>query len=45
MSLSYYQAPPDLMEEPEALLSWATGAFEAARRAAAAKRPSKKTRR
>ncbi|MFQ5953748.1 MAG: TfoX/Sxy family protein [Kiloniellales bacterium] len=37
-ALSYYQAPPELMEDPEALAAWADKAYQAALRAAAAKR-------
>ncbi len=37
-ALSYYQAPPEVMEDPQALAAWADKAYQAALRAAAAKR-------
>jgi DNA transformation protein len=45
MSLSYYQAPPDAMDDPEALADWASAAYAAALRAAAGKRPGNRKRR
>lgn len=35
VALSYYEVPPDLVEEPDALNDWARAAWEAARRSAA----------
>ncbi|MEE8517061.1 MAG: TfoX/Sxy family protein [Alphaproteobacteria bacterium] len=42
VEMSYWQAPMDAMEDPEALLPWARRGIEAARRGAAAKRPRKR---
>ena len=39
VAMSYWQAPMDAMEDPDALLPWARHGIEAARRGAAAKRP------
>lgn len=33
-ALSFFQAPPDALEDPSAMLEWAAGAFAAARRTA-----------
>jgi len=42
VSLSaYYAVPEDLLDRPDALLPWARGAIEAARRAAANARPAR----
>ena len=40
--MSYYQAPPDAMEDPDALSDWLLSAFEAALRTQAAKPPKKR---
>lgn len=37
-AMSYWEAPPDLMEDPEALCAWAARAWEAARRSGKGKR-------
>ncbi len=38
MAMSYYQAPPDSLEDAEALLPWAASAIAASRRAKKPKR-------
>lgn len=43
-SLSYYQAPPECLEDRESLADWAALAIAAAHRAAAAKKPSTRRR-
>ena len=41
LSLSYYQAPQEAMEDPEEICKWAQDAYEAALRAAKNKRKKK----
>ena len=38
VALSYFEVPPDVMEEPDQMLAWARLAWEAARRAGPGKR-------
>lgn len=40
-TMKYYEAPPEVFEEPEAMLSWAQQAIEAALRIEHAKRKPK----
>jgi DNA transformation protein len=40
--MQYYEAPPEMFEDPKALLDWAGGAVAAGRRAKAKKKPRKK---
>jgi DNA transformation protein len=42
MTMSYYEAPAEAMEDSALLCDWAKGAFDAAKRAAAKKKPKKK---
>ncbi len=42
MTMSYYEAPADGMDDSTLLCDWAKGAFAAAKRAAAKKKPKKK---
>ncbi len=44
VTMSYWRAPEDAMEDPEALLPWAEMALAVARRAAARKTPRRMTR-
>ena len=39
VSLGYYQAPPEILEEPEQAAAWARRSFEAALRARAGRPP------
>jgi len=41
-TMSYCAAPPEMLEDDEALLKWAGGALEAGRRALAKKKPKSK---
>ena len=41
-AMKYYEAPPELFEDRDALLRWGGGAVAAGRRAAAKKRPKPK---
>jgi DNA transformation protein len=41
-SMSYYAAPPEIFEDPDALKLWAGGAVEAGRRSKKPKKRSKK---
>jgi DNA transformation protein len=40
--MQYYEAPPEMFEDPKALLDWAGGSVAAGRRAKAKKKPRKK---
>ena len=42
MTMSYYEVPAEAMEDSQLMCHWAKGAFEAAKRAAAKKKPKKK---
>ncbi|HAM46468.1 MAG TPA: transcriptional regulator, partial [Alphaproteobacteria bacterium] len=42
IAMSFYLAPDDIFDDPDALISWAAGAFAAARRAAARRKPGKR---
>jgi DNA transformation protein len=42
MTMSYYEAPAEAMEDSPLLCDWAKGSFDAAKRAAAKKKPKKK---
>jgi len=42
MSMQYYQAPPEIFEDADALLRWGRGAVAAGRRGQAKKRSKKK---
>ncbi|MCP4602478.1 MAG: TfoX/Sxy family protein [Proteobacteria bacterium] len=42
MTMSYYEVPAEAMEDSALLCDWAKGAFDAAKRAAAKKKPKKK---
>jgi DNA transformation protein len=42
--MQYYEVPPDLLEDAEALGPWAADAIEVARRARARKRPQRRGR-
>jgi len=42
IAMSYWSAPDEAMDSPDAMRPWARYALEAAQRAAAAKRPSKR---
>jgi len=42
--MNYYEAPPDALEDPDDLLPWARGAFEAALRAGRGKKGMKRKR-
>ena len=44
MTMSYYEAPAEGMDDSALLCDWAKGALAAAKRAAAKKKPNKKTR-
>lgn len=40
--MSYYEAPPEIFEDPDAMKLWCGGAVDASRRAAQKKRPKKR---
>jgi DNA transformation protein len=42
MVMKYFQAPPEVFEDPEAMLHWVSGAVEASRQKASRKRPAGK---
>ena len=42
VSMSYYEAPAEIFEDPDAMRYWVGGAVSAGRRAAATKRPRKR---
>lgn len=46
MTMSYYEAPPEIFEDPDAMRQWVGGAVEAGGRAAAKKKgkPTKRVR-
>ena len=44
IALSYYSAPPDALDNPETMLTWARKALDAAMRAAAIKKKRPRTR-
>ena len=41
-SMSYYEAPPEIFEDSDAMREWCGGSVEAGRRAQAKKKPRKK---
>ncbi len=45
IAMSFYLAPDEIFDDPDALIRWTEGAFAAARRAAARKKPKRSEKR
>jgi DNA transformation protein len=43
-TMSYFQAPPEMLEDPDALAKWAGGALQAGQRAQLKKKPKTRSR-